>query len=220
MRPPGVTNHASRIHIPDDPVKSDRDFEELIARIQDATFDAIDRVMTCGPGAVILGMSAETFWDGAGGSDDLKARLEDQAGAPVVMASDALIAALQALGTGRRLAVLTPYMPVGDERVRGFFEGSGFEIVRLTGLRCPSPQQTAHVSEETLRDTVKALDGDDIDAIVQVGTNLAFARVATIAEFWLGKTVLSVNTATWWHALRSVGIEDRVRGFGRLLAEH
>lgn len=220
MRPVGVTNHCSRIHIANDPLATDADFAALIARIQDATFDAIDRVMTCGPGAVILGMSAETFWDGAGGSEEMKDRLEGQAGVPVVMASDALLAALRTLGAGRRIAVLSPYMPIADARVRAFFEGNGFEVANLIGLRSSSPQHTAHISEAELRDTVRALDGPDVDAIVQVGTNLAFARVATMAEFWLGKPVLSVNVATYWHALRSAGIGDAVAGFGPLLERH
>jgi maleate isomerase len=29
-----------------------------------------------------------------------------------------------------------------------------------------------------------------------------------------------VNTCTYWHALRSTGIEDRIEGFGSLLVEH
>ena len=33
MAPHGVTNHFSRIHIPDDPLGNDADFEELMVRI-------------------------------------------------------------------------------------------------------------------------------------------------------------------------------------------
>jgi hypothetical protein len=36
MRPAGVTNHTSRIVIPDDPVHDDNDFALLMARIRDA----------------------------------------------------------------------------------------------------------------------------------------------------------------------------------------
>jgi maleate isomerase len=45
------------------------------------------------------------------------------------------------------------------------------------------------------------------------------ARVAAMAEFWLGKPVVALNTATYWHALRNCGVGDKVQGFGRLLAE-
>ena len=45
-------------------------------------------------------------------------------------------------------------------------------------------------------------------------------RLAGIAEFWLDKPVIAINTATYWWALRQNGITDRVYGFGSLLVEH
>jgi maleate isomerase len=53
-----------------------------------------------------------------------------------------------------------------------------------------------------------------------VGTNLAFAQLAGIAEFWLDKPVIAINTATYWWALRQAGISDHISGFGKLLMEH
>jgi maleate isomerase len=44
------------------------------------------------------------------------------------------------------------------------------------------------------------------------------ARIAGIAEFWLDKPVIAINTATYWYALRQNGIEDKVQGFGSLLS--
>ena len=46
------------------------------------------------------------------------------------------------------------------------------------------------------------------------------ARLAGVAEFWLDKPVIAINTATYWWALRQNGIEDRVQGFGSLLSHH
>jgi maleate isomerase len=67
---------------------------------------------------------------------------------------------------------------------------------------------------------LRALDGDDVDAIVQVGTNLSMVRLAAAAELWLDKPVIAINTATYWHALRACGIRDQVRGFGALFEHH
>ena len=36
----------------------------------------------------------------------------------------------------------------------------------------------------------------------------------------LGKPVIAINTATYWHALRQLGINEKLPGFGRLLSEH
>jgi maleate isomerase len=112
---------------------------------------------------------------------------------------------------------VTPYMPVADQQVRRFFTDCGYEIVSLLGLKGASPVLYAHVQEAELRDAIRQVDGDGVDAIVQVGTNLCMARLAGVAEEWLGKPVIAINTATYWWALRSNGIADRVAGFGSLL---
>ena len=70
-----------------------------------------------------------------------------------------------------------------------------------------------------MRRILRDIDGDDIDAILQVGTNLANGEVAAEAERWLEKPVLAMNVVTYWDALRRSGIEDRVLGCGRVLEE-
>ncbi len=219
MRPNGVTNHFGRIHIANDPIRNDADFNQLMVNIRTAMFEAIDRVMTCEPDYLILGMSSETFWDGLEGSMRLRERVEAHAGVKVAMGSDASQAALRRIGNIRRIGVITPYMPLGDGQVRAFFTDCGFEIVRLKGLCCESPVAIAHVSERALRDAILEVNGPDIEAVIQVGTNLAMARLAGIAEFWLDKPVVAINTATYWYALRQNGIDDKREGFGSLLSQ-
>ncbi|MGH6672643.1 MAG: maleate cis-trans isomerase family protein [Xanthobacteraceae bacterium] len=220
MRPPGVTNHFGRIHIPNDPIRNDDDFNQLMVNIRTAMFEAIDQVMTCEPDYLILGMSSETFWDGLEGSERLRERVEKHAGIKVAMGSDASQAALRAVGDIRRIGVITPYMPLGDGQVRRFFTDCGFEIVRLKGLCCESPVAIAHVPERTLRNAILDVNGPDVDAIIQVGTNLVMTRLAATAEFWLDKPVLAINTATYWYALRANGIDDKIAGFGSLLSQY
>jgi maleate isomerase len=75
------------------------------------------------------------------------------------------------------------------------------------------------VGERELRDAILEVNGPDVDAVIQVGTNLAMARLAGISEFWLDKPVLAINTCIYWHALRQNGIDDKIEGFGSLLLE-
>lgn len=221
MRPEGVTNHFSRIIIPDRKVTDDKSFMAMMDNIRGALMPALDAVMSCHPDYVVMGMSAETFWDGIRGSRDLQRRMEKRAGVGVAMGSDACQAALRKYGRNvKRLGVITPYMPVGDRQVRRFFRECGFEVVNLLGLKCDSPVSIAHVPGKTLRDAIVKVNRGKVDAIVQVGTNLAMARVAALAEFWLDKPVIAINTATYWWALRQNGIRDRIAGWGSLLEEH
>lgn len=135
----------------------------------------------------------------------------------VTLGADAILAALHRYGGIKRIGVVTPYMPVGDEQARRYFEDCGFEVVRVTGLKCGSPVLIAHTPEAALRDAIIEASGAGTDAVV--GTNLPMAHVAAVAEFWLGKPVIALNTATYWHTLRENGVEDKMPGFGRLLAE-
>lgn len=220
MQPRGVTNHFSRISIPDTKVTDDDSFMVMLNTIRESTFDAVDVSMSMQPGCVIMGMSAETFWDGVEGAERLHKRmLERTGGIPVIMGSTAVDAAIKAYGNIRKIGIVTPYMPVGDNNVRKFFEDQGYEVTRMVGLKSPSPMLIAHETKQTLkRAAIEVAEG--ADAVIQCGTNLAFAEVAAIAEFWLEKPVIAINTATYWHALRTMGIPDQMDGFGKLMSQH
>ncbi|WP_206741865.1 maleate cis-trans isomerase family protein [Hyphomonas johnsonii] len=219
FRPHGVTNHFCRIPIPDSSVTDDDSFMVMLNNIRNATMDSVDVAMTMDPGCLIMGMSAETFWDGASGAERLyKKMLERTGGVPVIMGSTAVEAAIAAYGNIRKIGIVTPYAPIGDRNVRKFFEDLGFEVVNLIGLKSPSPMKIAHETPRTLKRAAQDVS-EGADAVIQCGTNLAFAKVAGIAEFWLEKPVIAINTATYWHALRSMGIHDKIAGYGRLLEE-
>lgn len=220
MRPRWVTNHFCRITIPDTKVTDDDSFMVMIENIRRGTLETIDSAMTMQPGCVIMGMSAETFWDGADGAERLHARMVERTGGiPVVMGSTAVDAAIKAYGGIKKIGVVTPYAPIGDKQVKLFFEDLGYEVVHIKGLKCGSPLLIGHETPQTLkRAAIEVSEG--VDAVIQCGTNLAFAQVATMAEFWLEKPVIAINTATYWHALRTMGIMDQMEGFGSLLSRY
>ena len=219
MRPPGVTNHYSRIFTPNSKAISNETFMAGTQKIAAGVVDAVRSVMTCEPDYLVMGMSAITFYGGAKGADAFQSMIEKESGVRISIGAHSCAAALKAYGGIRRLAFLSPYFPVANAEVRQYFSDMGFETVREVPLQCPSWTSIAQVPEARLRTVLRELDGPDVDAIVQVGTNLSMVRLAAEAEHWLGKPVIAINTATYWHALRANGITDRMQGFGRLLAE-
>ena len=63
------------------------------------------------------------------------------------------------------------------------------------------------------------IDSPDVEALIAFGANLPMAAIADEAERWLKKPVISVNIATYWHALRHGGIDDKIQDWTRLMRE-
>jgi len=218
MSVPGVTPHMSRIWIRDQDLSDDEAFEALLEQIRVEIEYAVQRVMTSQPDYMVMGMSAETFWGGVEGNREFIRNIKEWSGLEVATGAEACERALHLFGA-KKIGVVTPYQPIGDENVIKFFNEIGFEVVRIKGLKCPTAVAIAEVSESELRQALIEVDGEDVDALVQAGTNLSMVHLADEAERWLGKPVIAINAATWWMALRENGIEEKIYGCGRLLRE-
>jgi len=219
FRVPGVTNHFGRIFVPNMKVSNDEDFVALVDAIGATLYDAVDRCSTSEPDYLIMGMSALMFWDGRAASEKRMAELSDHCGLQVSAGSFACEAALNLSGT-KRIAVISPYFPVSDKNVTLFFQDCGFDVVRFRGLKCPSPVAIAQVQPDELRRHVAEMDGDDVDAFVQVGTNLSMCALCVDLEKEYGKPFVAINSATYWHALRAMGIKDQFSDHGPLFEKH
>ena len=171
------------------------------------------------PDAFVMGMSSITFYGGVAGAERLIHPVHDETGMKVSCGSVGTVEALRRYGGVKRIAFLSPYWPVMNDIVRGYFQEAGYEVVRDVAMHASSWTGIATFTTSQCREALRRLDGDDVDALVQVGTNLSMVKLAAAAELWLGKPVVAINTATWWHALRTHGISDRIEGFGRLLEE-
>jgi len=220
MRPAGVTNHYRAIAVEDPIALSDETFLAGARKISDGMKDALRSAITCRPDYLVLGVSAISFTGGLSGARRFVGEVRDLTNLDISVGSLATAAALETYGNVRRISFLSPYYPAANAQVRRFFEDCGYEVKRDVALRCTSWTNIARVDEPTLRATLLELDGPDVDAIVQVGTNLSMVRLAARAETTLNKPVVAINAATYWHAMRACGIPDRISGLGRLLEHH
>ncbi len=50
-------------------------------------------------------------------------------------------------------------------------------------------------------------------------TNLATVEMIAALEEEVGKPVITSNQATFWNAIRTMGLRDRIEGFGSLLSD-
>lgn len=216
MRPPGVTNHLGRMVIPNISITSNDEFDESIRLIDSALEDAVASVMDSKPNAFALGISALAVWGGnLEWGDELKNRIRKVAGRdiPVALATDAVFRALELHGVKRRIAIMEPYYPSIEPKMESIFGAKGFEIVRYNHMRGKSPASYSIVTAQDMIAAIRSIDGPDVEAIVQFGANLPMARIADEAERWLNKPIISINVATYWHALRMNGVNDQMQGF-------
>jgi maleate isomerase len=220
MRPEGVSWHTGRIYIPNPVLNDDASFVAFLENLRVEIGRAVRDVVTAEVDYLVMGMSAETFWGGKDGAEKFAAWMRELSGGlDVTTGAMACKAALDAYGA-KRVGVITPYQPVGDQQVRTFFEDMGYEVADVHGLRCDTATSIASVTPEEMVTAFQQVDGDDVDLLIQAGTNLAGAKVAADLEAKIGKPVLSINTITAWHAYRTNGIDDEIDGFGSLLLEH
>lgn len=224
MRPRGVVLATRGCAIAPFKVATEADFVNMVKAIGNATEQGLRDALTCKPDHVIFGYSAETFWEGKERSDrefrKYDAIAREVGGCGITFGAQAVQDALACYPNAKRIGVVTPYMPVGDRMVTKFLGDIGYRVVRIKGHCSPGPVEIAWESFAATRALVREVDGDDVDLILQAGTNMYFVELAAQLERELGKPVLAINALTFWHALRHNGIPDRLPGFGTLLAEH
>src|SRR5690606_34860277 len=106
MRPPGVSNQMARVVIPDSPVDTESEFAAMMDTVRNGIEAALDTTMACSPGAVIFGMSAETFWEGRLDARGVQSHLEGRTGTKVILGNLACLAAIQRYGGIRRISII------------------------------------------------------------------------------------------------------------------
>lgn len=214
-----VTFHFSRFFVEAPDLDSDDAFIRFLEKIRETVPGAVRDVVTSEPDHILMGMSAESFWGGAEGNAAFEAGIAENAGGRAVTSgASACAAALARLGVDS-IACVTPYQPIGDEQVEGYFSGLGLDVKAVNGLCCSSATSIADVTPGEMIDAFKAVDDPSVQAIVQCGTNLSAVGVADEAERWLGKPVLAINSLSAWHALRAIGVNDQFAGHGVMLRE-
>ncbi|CAM3224555.1 hypothetical protein NODU109028_04775 [Nocardioides dubius] len=219
LRPQDCSWHTGRIMIEAPALDSADAFGAFREGLNASMPSALEIVMTAEPDYIVMGMSAETFWGGVAGNAEFEQGVRDLTGREVTTGATAAGEALKAFGA-KRIGIVTPYPPVGDEQVLAYFTELGFDVAAIKGLCSESATSIATESPEKLRDAFLSVDADDVDALIQCGTNLECVATAAALEKELGKPVIAINVATAWHAFRANGIDDKISGYGRLLEEH
>ena len=218
MRPKGVTNHVSRMLLPVRPYDDMQAYRQALDTEKGNLEEALSLVLPCEPHAVAHGHSIHSFRGDRARAQAEQDRLEALAGIPFITPSVAVLEGLKAIGDPKRIAVLTPYWPPADALIQEFFVSCGYDVVANHGLKAKGPISVAQFTPEHILEGFKTLNVQGVEAFVHVGTNLPVSALTPQIEAEFGKPLIGVNVATYWLALRRLGIQDPLPGFG-VLAE-
>lgn len=211
MLPHGVSMHTTRLKL-----TGSRE-RELLAMAEDV--EAASRLV-CDAGAslVVFHCTAVSTFSASFEASILE-RIRRACGRPVTATSEAIVAALRVLGAAR-IVMLSPYVEAINAREEAYFRGFGFEVIRSAGLGKPDADGMMSITPAQWVNVALAHRDDRADAYLISCTTVRSAEVVEELESALERPVITSNTATVWHALRTLRLDDRIVGFGRLLCEH
>jgi maleate cis-trans isomerase len=163
-----------------------------------------------------------------GGPDydqELGRAITETTGTPAVTTASAVKAALAALKV-ERLALVTPYTREITQREKELMEAEGYLITKAVSYHENLPpaelrnEMIGRLDPQEAYDLALAADGEKNQAIFISCTNLRTLEIISDLEARTGKQVITSNQAAMWHALRTLGLADKLTGFGTLLAEY
>ncbi|KAL3473158.1 Asp/Glu/hydantoin racemase [Aspergillus californicus] len=220
MLVPGVSWHSGRIFVTNPDLSSSSTMVSFLEDLRTQIASAVQSVCHAKVDYLVMGMSAETFWGGSDGAAKFVEFMGTLSGGLRVTSGAAACKAVIDTYKVRRIGIITPYQPVGDQQVVDFFTEIGCEVVKIYGMKCASATSIADVSGEEIKRAFREVDGEGVELLLQAGTNLCAAKAAAELERELGKPVVAINAATVWHAYRANGIMDQIEGWGELLEKY
>lgn len=150
---------------------------------------------------VAYGCTAAGFIGGPARDAEIQARLADITGKPVVTTASAMIAALRHIGA-RRIAVVTPYLDLVNERLCAYLEQSGITVLKLASFRAETTDELAAITPAQIATLARETMVRDADALFIACSQLPTRDIMPRLEREFCKPVWSSIKATAWHAER------------------
>lgn len=216
----GVGLHTTPVLTSRPDVSSASGVEDYRQQFLGGVESAVRTALLAAPQYLIMGMSLEHIISGIEPIRTTMAQVETYCSLSFATWHDAVKAALDSYGA-QRIGLLTPFEEVGNTSAVRMFQDLGYEVVASAGLACGNVQHIAHIPDWAKERAVMemATAHNNLDAIVQCGTNMGMINVTQKLEPVLDVPILGINAVSFWYALRESGFRDSLVGGGRLLRE-
>jgi maleate isomerase len=207
--PPHVTLHVARLHLtqitPESILGMVADLEAQSRNLASADVDVI-----------VLGATAPSFLKGLGYDREIAQRIEQSTGKRATTTSTALIEAIGHLGL-KRVVLGSAYDAKVNAIARAFLEANGASVLDAQGLGLVDNLAVGRLDDTSAYELARQIDQPEADGVVLACTNWKTMGAIERLEQELGKPVISTTQVSVWAALRLLGEEQGVTGYGRLL---
>lgn len=210
--PAGVALYATRI-------LARGDLTPAAVHAMEHHFDrAVEELVATGVDLLVYADMVTTFVMEPGWNAARTEAVRARTGLPCTTAGLALEAALEALSV-RRFALGTPYPQAVHALAPAWFAAAGYTVTAEATLDIVAMSEVPEVAPERLAAFAAGLSTEGAEALVLLATDLPTLAQLEALEQAAGVPVVTSNQAILWHALRLCGVQDRLPGLGRLLAE-
>jgi len=218
VTPEGVSCHYHRFNF-SGAGSSDEDIVARLKQAEDYIADAAALICDVRPAVVGMAGTGVTFIDGHGHDQRLIHKMMERNGnLPTTTTSTSVIAAFNRMGI-KKISIAMPYVEAVARAAMRFVEDNGIKVLNARWLN-KMGFDIAEVTSETLYHLAKEVDRPESEAIFISCTNLHTFQVIDKLELDLKKPVITSNQATIWNMLRMAGVNDSIKGYGRLLSEY
>jgi maleate isomerase len=207
--PPAVVLHATRLFLPA------RLTPEDVARLNDGVEEAGHNLASCHVDVVAYLCTASGFAAEPVAEHAAMNALGNAAGAPVVTVVDALHEAMRALCVTRPL-VLSPYAPELERAEIEMFLSWGLDVVAHNSFRIADAFRLAAPGPADIVELARRSWAPEADSILITCANLRSQEVIDVLEQRYGVPVVTSTQSPLWSALRSLGWQGALPGWGRL----
>jgi maleate isomerase len=191
---------------------------ESIAGMVDSLDTESKKLASADVDVIVLGAAAPSFLKGMGYDREVAKRIADGTGKPATTASTALLQSLTALGASR-IALGTAYTTKVNEIAIAFLRANGIEVVQTECLGYVDNLEIGRLDVQSAYDLGRRIACPEAQAIAFLCTNWQSMAIIDRLERDTGLPVLSSTQFSLWAALKTIGYEGRIEGYGRLLRE-
>ncbi len=215
VAPAGITVHGQRLWLTNDALG-----EEGMNRMNAEIESGARYLATARVDVIAYGCTTGSFYKGPGWDREMIDVIQRAAGVPAVATSPSVVEALRQFGA-RRISVATPYPEWNNRQLRAYPEAGGFEVLNLEAEPTAARSGNQGINEQdpaVIADFAARACRPEADALLCSCTAWRSVEAVDEIERRTGKPVVTSNQASLWGCLRTLGVTDRIAGYGRLLS--